>query len=181
MDIRPTAIAGVFEIGLDVHGDARGQFMRRFCARSFGEAGLQTQFVQINQSITIGAGTVRGMHFQRGSAAEVKLVGCTLGRAFDVAVDLRENSATFGHWVSTELNENTMLYIPRGCAHGFQALTETTHLLYLHDNFYAPALEGGVRYNDPALGIDWPLPPANLSARDLAFAPLGTNWESLSL
>jgi dTDP-4-dehydrorhamnose 3,5-epimerase len=177
----PTAIAGAYEVRLTVRGDARGRFKRHYCERSFAEAGLETQWVQVNHSITVGRGTLRGLHFQHPPAAEVKLVSCTLGRAFDVAVDLRKDSPTFLQWAHVEIDEATMFYIPRGCAHGFQALAEETHLLYLHSAFYTPEAEGGVRFDDPAVGVEWPLPPANLSPRDCAFPILDPSFEGLIL
>lgn len=180
MDIRPTAIDGVMEIRLKVHGDSRGRFKRHFCARQFAEAGLPTGFVQMNHSITIGRGTARGLHFQRAPQAEDKLVSCTLGRVFDVAVDLREGSATFGRWVGLELDEAAAFLIPKGCAHGFQTLSEEAHLVYLHSAFYTPELEGGLPLDDPTIGIAWPLPFANRSTRDLSFPPLGHDFERLS-
>jgi dTDP-4-dehydrorhamnose 3,5-epimerase len=111
----------------------------------------------------------------------VKLVSCTLGRAFDVAVDLRRGSPTFLKWAHVEIDEATMFYIPRGCAHGFQAYAEETHLLYLHSAFYTPEAEGGVRFDDPALGVEWPLPPQNLSDRDRDFPVLDPSFEGLTL
>jgi dTDP-4-dehydrorhamnose 3,5-epimerase len=177
----PTPIAGAYEVRLTVRGDARGRFKRHYCERSFAEAGLETRWVQVNHSITLGRGTVRGLHFQHPPAAEVKLVSCTLGRAFDVAVDLRKGSPTFLKWARVEIDEATMFYIPRGCAHGFQADADETHLLYLHSAFYAPDAEGGVRFDDPALGIEWPLSPANLSDRDRDFPLLDPSFEGLTL
>jgi dTDP-4-dehydrorhamnose 3,5-epimerase len=169
MEILATAITGLHEIRLKVIGDARGRFKRHFCEKSFAEAGLETRFVQMNHAVTLGRGTIRGMHYQRPPVEEVKLVSCTYGRAFDVAVDLRPDSPTYRSWAGLELDESVAYYIPRGCAHGFQALTGEVHLVYLHSASYTPEAEAGVRHDDPAIAIAWPLAPANLSARDQAF------------
>ena len=181
MEFLPTSIAGAFEVRLKVHGDARGRFKRHYCEREFDRQGLPTRWVQANHSITVGRGTVRGLHYQRPPAAEDKLVSCTLGRAFDVAVDLREGSPTFLRWARVEIDEATMFFIPKGCAHGFQTLEEETHLLYLHSEYYAPEAEGGVRFDDPRVAVEWPLPIANLSERDRAFPLLDHDFEGLTL
>lgn len=179
MEIVSTAIAGVFEIRLDVRADKRGRFKRHYCEKTFAEAGLMTRVVQVNHSITLGRGSLRGLHFQRPPYMEDKLVSCTLGRVFDVAVDLRRGSPTFLRWAAVELDESTAFHIPKGCAHGFQALSEEAHLVYLHSEYYAGAAEGGIRYDDPAIGIAWPLEPSNLSDRDLSFAAVTEEFESL--
>jgi dTDP-4-dehydrorhamnose 3,5-epimerase len=181
MEFVATQIAGAFEVRHDVHSDARGRFKRQYCEREFAEAGLNTRWVQVNQSVTLGRGSIRGMHFQRPPAAEAKLVSCPVGRAFDVAVDLRRGSDTFLKWVAVEVDESASFYIPEGCAHGFQALTDELHLIYLHSAFYAPEAEGGVRFDDPTIGVDWPLPAANLSDRDRSFALINRDYEGMTL
>lgn len=181
MEIVPTAIAGVFEVRLAVRADKRGRFKRHYCEKTFGEAGLMTRVVQVNHSITLGRGSLRGLHFQRPPHSEDKLVSCTLGRVFDVAVDLRRGSPTYLHWAAVELDETRAFHIPKGCAHGFQTLSEEAHLVYLHSEYYAGEAEGGVRFDDPALAIAWPLEPSNLSDRDLSFAPIDEEFESLAL
>ena len=137
--------------------------------------------VQVNHSLTRVAGAVRGLHFQRPPRAEAKLVRCLKGCVLDVAVDLRAGSPTYLNWHAVELSalNRLALFVPRGFAHGFQTLTADCELLYLHDEFYSPEHEGGLRHDDPALAIAWPLPVADLSARDAAhplvsagFAPL---------
>src|SRR5215210_7401028 len=128
MEFVPTAISGAFEVRHDVRVDGRGHFHRQYCEREFGAAGFNTHWVQVNHSVTVGSGSVRGMHFQRAPHAEAKLVGCTSGRAFDVAVDLRRESATFLKWAAVEIDEHRSFYIPEGCAHGFQVLSEEVHL-----------------------------------------------------
>lgn len=181
MQFHPTPIAAVVRIEYDVRGDARGRFKRHFCATEFERAGLPARFVQMNHSITVGRGSARGMHYQRAPAAEDKLVSCTSGRVFDVAVDLRAGSPTFLQWTAAELDEATALFIPKGCAHGFQVLSDEAHLVYLHSEFYSPEMEGGLRSDDPAIAIDWPLPLANRSPRDLGFALLTDEFEGVVL
>ncbi|MGQ0559095.1 MAG: dTDP-4-dehydrorhamnose 3,5-epimerase [Sphingosinicella sp.] len=181
MDFIASSIAGAFEIRLRVHEDARGRFKRHYCRREFEVAGLPSDFVQVNHSVTRGRGTIRGLHYQSPPAAEAKLVSCTFGRAFDVAVDLRRDSPTFLEWAHVELDDATMFFIPKGCAHGFQALTDETHLLYMHSDYYAPELEAGLRFDDPRVGINWPLAPSGLSPRDGAFASLDPGFEGLEL
>ena len=166
----PTSIAGAFEVRHDVWSDERGRFRRQYCEREFAAAGLNTRWVQINHSVTLGRGSVRGMHFQHPPAAEAKLVSCPVGRAFDVVVDLRSGSSSFLQWVAVELDETSSLYLPEGCAHGFQTLTDEVHLIYQHSAYYAPETEGGVRFDDPAIGIEWPLPIGTMSDRDDSFA-----------
>jgi dTDP-4-dehydrorhamnose 3,5-epimerase len=181
MEFLPTRIAGAFEVRHDVRADPRGRFKRQYCEREFAAAGLNSHWVQVNHSVTLGLGSIRGMHFQRPPAAEAKLVACPVGRAFDVAVDLRRGSDTFLNWVAVEIEESTSFYIPEGCAHGFQALTEELHLIYQHSVEYAPELEAGVRFDDPAIGIAWPLAPANLSDRDRGFGLIDGNFEGVAL
>lgn len=177
----PTSISGLFEVRHDVRSDARGWFRRQYCEREFAAAGLNTNWVQVNHSVTLGSGTIRGLHFQRQPAAEVKLVSCTMGRAFDVVVDLRRGSATFLQWASVEISEETSFYIPEGCAHGFQTLTEVVHLVYMHSASYTPKAEGGVRFDDPAIGIDWPVPVGTVSDRDRSFRLIDNEFEGIQL
>jgi len=128
MKFVPTSIAGVFEVHHDVRSDTRGRFRRQYCEREFATVGLNTSWVQMNHSVTLGSGSIRGLHFQRPPYAETKLVSCPVGRAFDVAVDLRRDSGTFLRWAAVEIDETTSFYIPEGCAHGFQALAGEVHL-----------------------------------------------------
>jgi len=180
MEIASTSIAGAFEVRHDVSSDDRGRFKRQYCEREFAAAGLNTRWVQVNHSVTTERGAIRGLHFQRPPHGEAKLVSCPVGRAFDVAVDLRRGSETFLRWAAVEIDDAVSFYIPEGCAHGFQALSDEVHLIYLHSAFYAPEAEGGVRFDDPRLGIAWPLPPATLSDRDRSFALLGDDFEGLA-
>lgn len=174
MIFRPLPLPGAFEIEIAPHEDARGLFARIFCEKEFSARGLTTRWVQMNVSLSRAAGTLRGMHFQRPPAAEVKLVRCLRGRALDVIVDLRRDSPGFGRHCALTLDpeRRNAIYIPEGFAHGFQTLAPDTELMYFHSAAYAPEHEGGVNALDPALGIDWPLAPVNLSARDRALPPL---------
>jgi dTDP-4-dehydrorhamnose 3,5-epimerase len=181
MQFIPTALEGAFEVRHDVRSDARGRFRRQYCEREFGAAGLNTKWVQVNHSVTLGVGSIRGMHFQRPPAAEAKLVSCPVGRAFDVVVDLRSGSPTFLQWAAVEIDEQTSFYIPEGCAHGFQALTDELHLIYQHSALFMPEAEGGVRFDDPAIGIDWPLPVGTVSDRDRTFKLIDDQFEGVQL
>jgi dTDP-4-dehydrorhamnose 3,5-epimerase len=181
MRIEPVDIPGAFTIRHDVRGDERGRFARQYCRREFAAAGLMIDWVQVNHSVTLGSGSIRGMHFQSPPHGEAKLVSCPVGRAFDVAVDLRRGSPTFLRWAAVELDEATSFYIPPGCAHGFQTLTDEVHLIYQHSEYYEPASEGGLRFDDPALAIAWPLPAGTVSARDRSFSPVGEAFEGLAL
>ena len=170
MDIAETEIQGVYLVRLAAREDDRGYFMRTYDRKIFERHGLETEWVQKNQSLSVIQGTLRGLHFQRGAAAETKLVRVLSGRIFDVAVDIRKDSPTYGRHVSAELSaENrTALYIPRGFAHGFCTLEANSLVSYKVDNFYSPELEGGLLWDDPSLNIRWPMPdePACLSEKD---------------
>jgi len=156
-----TPIPGAFEIALEERADDRGFFARVWCANEFAAHGLDTRLVQINLSFNHRAGTLRGMHFQRAPHEEAKCVRCTQGAIYDVVVDLRPSSPTFKRWHAVELTaaNRLMLYVPKGCAHGYQTLEPDTETFYLVSEFYAPGSEGGVRWDDPAFGIEWPDAP----------------------
>lgn len=181
MTFEPTNISGAFIVRHAVRADTRGRFKRQYCEREFAEAGLGTRWVQVNHSVTLGAGSIRGMHFQRPPHSETKLVSCQVGRAFDVAVDLRQGSPTFLQWASVEIDEATSFYIPERCAHGFQALTDEVHLIYQHSSFHAPESESGIRFDDPAVAIEWPLPVGIVSARDRSFPLIDEPFEGIGL
>ena len=169
MRFEPTPIAGLWEIATAPHRDDRGSLTRLFCADAFHDAAPEgLRFVQVNHSITRRRGTVRGLHLQRPPAAEFKLIRCLRGRVFDVAVDLRPGSTTFGRWHAVELSDDNQrqVLIPPGCAHGFQTLVDDCELLYQHTAAYRPDCEDGVRHDDPGLAIAWPEPVADVSARD---------------
>lgn len=159
MRITPLKLAGTFEVRFEPKGDHRGYFMRLYDRKLFAEHGLTTDWAQENQSLSTRKGTIRGLHYQLPPHAETKLVRSLLGTIWDVFVDLRAGSPTFGQWDAVELSpENyNAVYIPRGFAHGFCTLTDTCVITYKVDNFYAPDHESGVRWNDPDVGIEWPL------------------------
>lgn len=181
MDFVATDLADAFAVQHDVRSDSRGRFKRQYCEREFAEAGLNVHWVQTNHSVTLGRGSVRGMHFQRPPFAEAKLVSCPVGRALDVAVDLRRGSPTFLRWAAVEIDETTSFYIPPGMAHGFQALTDEVHLIYQHSAPYDPQSEGGVRPDDPALHLVWRLPVATMSERDRSFPLLDAGFAGIEL
>jgi dTDP-4-dehydrorhamnose 3,5-epimerase len=170
MIFHPTGIQGAILVESQPHHDERGFFARTYCEREFSANGLNTRWVQHNHSLSRTVGTLRGLHFQCSPSAEIKLVRCLKGRVWDVVVDLRKESPTFRRWEAHELSENNMcaLYIPVGCAHGFQCLTDECQLFYLMSEFYEPRCSLGVRWDDPDLAIAWPLPALNISPRDQA-------------
>jgi len=155
-------------IELDRKGDDRGFFARLYCEREFGGEGLATRFVQMNNSLSATRGTLRGMHYQLAPSAEVKVVRCLKGALWDCIADLRQDSLSFGKWFGAELNEDNrlMMYVPRGFAHAILTLADETEALYLVSDFYDPAAERGVRFDDPWLGIKWPIEPKEVSVKD---------------
>jgi dTDP-4-dehydrorhamnose 3,5-epimerase len=175
MRFTPLVPEGVWLIQGDRRADDRGYFVRTFCAAEFAAHGLPTVFPQCNTSFNAAAGTLRGLHWQADPFPEGKLVRCTAGAVFDVAVDLRPGSATHRQWVFAELSaaNGDALYIPPGFAHGFQALQDGSELFYQMTESYRDGLARGLRWNDPALAIAWPLPDPILSARDAALPLLG--------
>ncbi|MFL9671404.1 dTDP-4-dehydrorhamnose 3,5-epimerase [Pseudomonas marginalis] len=181
MNIRNTPIAGAVVAETQPFQDHRGAFSRLFCERSLSDIIGEQRIVQINHSRTTTLGAVRGLHFQYAPHAEMKLVRCLKGRVWDVVVDLRAHSKTFLQWHAEELSPETgrMLVIPQGCAHGFQVLEAESELLYLHTAFYDPGAEGAVRYDDPRIGITWPLPVTDLSERDKNHALLSNEFAGL--
>jgi dTDP-4-dehydrorhamnose 3,5-epimerase len=158
--------------------DDRGFFARSFCIEEFAAHGLETKFVQHSTSFSRRRHTLRGIHFQRAPHAETKVVSCIQGAIFDVIVDLRPASPTFRHWEAFELTARNrlQLYVPKGFAHGHQTLVDDTTVAYLISEFHVPAAAGGIRYDDPALGIGWPAAPSILSEKDRewpALEPVG--------
>ena len=168
MKFQPTRIAGVVVVEPDRHADERGFFLRSFCREAFAAHGLGVAFAQCATSYNLRRGTLRGLHYQRAPVAEAKLVRCVRGAAYDVALDLRPASATRGAWVAVRLSarEANAVFIPEGCAHGFQTLEDDTELFYQITAPYRPEAEAGVRWNDPTLAIDWPVQEPILSQRD---------------
>lgn len=171
-----TSISGVFVIDLEPRRDERGFFARQWCADEFKRAGLDPRVAQINTTHSVAAGTLRGIHYQKAPHAEVKLVRCTRGAVFDVAVDLRHGSPTFCQWFGIELKAESgrMLYIPEGCGHAFLTLAPATDLSYQASVPFAPASAAGVRHDDPAFSIVWPRAIDVISAQDL-------NWPHFSV
>ncbi|WP_252273075.1 dTDP-4-dehydrorhamnose 3,5-epimerase [Pseudomonas subflava] len=182
LTVSVTPIDGLMRVDCDSYRDERGAFTRLFCADELAPLLGERHIVQVNQSITRQVGAVRGLHFQHFPHAEMKLVRCLRGQVWDVAVDLRRDSPTFLHWHAEQLSaENRrMLVIPEGCAHGFQVLEQDSELLYLHTAFYRPDAEGGVRHDDPALAIEWPLPVQDLSTRDRQHPPITPKFNGLA-
>lgn len=171
-----TALPGVFILEPKVFGDHRGYFMETYSTRVFAELGIDNVFVQDNQSFTARKGTLRGIHFQNAPMAQAKLVRVTRGAVLDVAVDLRKGSPTYRQWVGVELSaENKrMLFIPRGFGHGFVTLTEDVEFCYKVDNLYSKECDRGIRFNDPAIGVEWGVEAPVLSEKDSA-SPLLTD------
>lgn len=168
MDIIQTKLDSVYILLPKVFGDHRGWFMESWSRRTMEEAGLFYDFVQDNHSMSAVRGTLRGIHFQRGDKAQAKLVRCARGAVLDVAVDLRHDSPTYRQWVAVELSgENKkQLLIPRGFGHGFVTLTDDVEFLYKADQYYAPEADGGIRWNDPDIGVDWGVDQPILSEKD---------------
>ena len=173
-EFQKTGLDGVVLVVPRVFSDARGKFLETYRRKDFEEHGITGEFVQDNHSITTVKGTVRGLHFQKGEYAQAKLVHCLAGEVYDVAVDLRKGSQTYGKFVAVTLTgeNHHMLFVPRGFAHGFQTLTEQAQVSYKVDNNYYPQSEGGLLYNDPALEIPWPIRDAVLLPKDLAWPTL---------
>jgi dTDP-4-dehydrorhamnose 3,5-epimerase len=171
MHIESTVIEGVFVVHPARHHDERGYFARVHCQETFLRAGIDARFVQVNAQFSPVPGTLRGLHFQRGDAAEIKYARCIRGRVWDVAVDLRPGSPTLHRYVAVELDSDvgTGLVVGRGCAHGFVTLEPDSEVVYMTDRAYAPDAATGVRWNDPAFGIDWPVSIEVTSERDAAW------------
>lgn len=161
-------MAGTRVIEPSPHEDERGRFFRAWCSREFTENGIEFLPVQANMGLSLHKGTIRGMHVQVPPAPEAKLIRCTRGSMFDVVLDLRPNSASYGMWCGEELSAENgrMLYVPELCAHGYQTLEDDTEMYYLTSQFYTPAAATGVRFDDPAFGIEWPLPATVVSEQD---------------
>jgi len=168
MIFRETRLPGAYLIEIEPRTDDRGFFARTWCRNEFTEHGLETEFVQGSLSRTGVRGTIRGMHFQKAPHEEVKLVSCIRGAIYDVIVDLRPESPTYLQWLPVEMTggSHQVIYIPKQFAHGFQTLADDTEVSYMVSAFYVPEAATGLRYDDPAIGIDWPMPVAGMSERD---------------
>jgi dTDP-4-dehydrorhamnose 3,5-epimerase len=178
MIFTPTPLPGAYLIDLEKRGDDRGFFARVLCEREFANLGLQTRYVQVNNSLSVPKGTMRGMHYQLAPKAETKLVRCVRGGLYDVILDLRPDSRTFGKSFGAELTaENRrMMYVPKGFGHGFVTLMDNTEAFYFADEFYAPDQERGVRWNDPKFSIQWPMDPIVLSDKDAKQRDFDPAW-----
>jgi len=171
MRIEPAAVAGVMLVSVEPHVDDRGLFARTYDAATFAAAGLPANWPQCNVSWNRSRGTLRGMHYQRAPFEEPKLVRCTAGRIFDVAIDLRPESPTYCRWVGVELSRErrNALLIPAGCAHGFLTLEDEAEVFYMMGEVFHPEAAAGVRWNDAAFGIEWPLAPTTMADRDASW------------
>lgn len=168
-------VAGARVVEPTPHQDARGRFMRAWCQREFADAGIEFEPLQANMGLSVHSGTIRGLHYQVSPALEAKLVRCTRGSLFDVVVDLRPESPTYRCWYGIDLSADNgrMLYVPEGCAHGCQSTTDDTEILYMTSAFYAPDAVRGVRYDDGAFGIRWPMPVTVVSEQDRNWPLMG--------
>jgi dTDP-4-dehydrorhamnose 3,5-epimerase len=181
LNFMETPLHGAYIIELQLIRDSRGSFGRIFCLEELKTIGHDGQVVQMNHSITSAKGTIRGMHYQKPPWTEIKLVKCIRGAVFDVVIDIRKGSPTFLRWHGEVLSEKNMrmMYVPRGFAHGFQNLEEDSELLYLHTNYYHPEAEGAIRYDDPAVGIAWPLQVVVISERDRDYPILMEDFQGV--
>jgi dTDP-4-dehydrorhamnose 3,5-epimerase len=178
MIFTPTPLSGAYLIDVEKKGDDRGFFARTFCQNEFGQLGLVRHFCQVNNSLSPRKGTLRGMHYQLAPRAETKVVRCISGALYDMVLDLRDGSATFGRSFGVELSaENRrMMYVPKGFAHGFLTLTDDTETFYFVDEFYTPERERCIRYNDPKFALKWPGTPVVISDKDKNQADFDTSW-----
>lgn len=178
----PTPLSGAYLIHPNSFEDERGSFSRVFCKGEFADI-FKGDIAQINHSVTLKKGTVRGMHFQYSPYAEIKMVKCIKGSVFDVIVDIRQNSKTFLQWFGAVLSvkNRTMIFIPEGFAHGFQTLEDDTELLYMHSELYTPHHEGALNALDPMLHISWQLPISSISQRDKSHPMLQSDFQGLVL
>ena len=181
MIFNSTILTGAYIVDPSPLKDDRGMFMRTYCKKQFEQIGFNSEWVQMNHSISYKKGTIRGMHFQIPPFGEVKMVKCIQGAIFDVIVDLRKDSPTFLQWISVDLTKENkrMLYIPAGFAHGFQTLTDDTELIYHHSHFFTPEAEKGLLYNDPLLSINWPLALTAISDRDLSHQTINQEFKGI--
>ncbi|WP_266031557.1 dTDP-4-dehydrorhamnose 3,5-epimerase [Brucella intermedia] len=168
MIVRPLSLDGVLEISPRKFGDDRGSFSETYNAKSFAEAGIELTFVQDNHSYSAAKGVVRGLHYQLPPFVQDKLVRVTRGAIFDVVVDIRKSSPTFGKWVSLEVSAEkwNQILVPKGFAHGFMTLVENTEVIYKVTNYYSPEHDRSIRYDDPAIGIDWPIVSSGVQLSD---------------
>lgn len=163
-----TNIERVFIIELEPYKDERGMFSRIYCKKEFQTINVDRDFVQANYSFTLKKGTIRGLHFQKPPKEESKIIKCIKGKVFDVVVDIRKNSPTYLNWISVELSQENMkmIYIPEGCAHGFQTLEDNCEMLYFHSEYYSPEHERAIYFGNEKINIRWPLSITEISKKD---------------
>ena len=173
MKVTETKLKGVYVVEPQVFGDARGWFTESWSEKKLVGAGIMADFVQDNHSYSAQKGTLRGLHYQLNPMCQAKMLRCTRGKIFDVAVDIRKGSPQYGQWVGVELSaeNHKQLFIPRGFAHGFITLTDDVEVQYKADNYYAPECDGNIRWDDPEINVEWPIEPVILSDKDRV-APL---------
>lgn len=183
MKFTPLTLPDAYKIEIESRGDSRGKFSRLFCAKQFQQIAFDKTIVNVYHSYTATKGTIRGMHFQYPPDCEIKIVKCIRGAIWDCMVDIRKDSSTFLQWEASELTDqnDTMMYVPEGFAHGFQSLTDDVEVLYCVTNFYSSENEGGLRFDDPRLGITWPLELSVISDRDRAHPLLDDRFEGIVL
>jgi dTDP-4-dehydrorhamnose 3,5-epimerase len=181
MTFEATPLPGSYLVTLTPFSDERGWFARSYCQDEFRQIGHSQPWVQMNHSMTFTRGSLRGMHYQVPPFQEIKMVRCIAGAVFDVIVDLRADSPTLWKWYGAELSaaNKQMMYIPQGFAHGFQALTDNCELVYHHSEMYTPNAEAGIRYNDPRISIEWPLPVTVISSRDADHPLIDNNFKGV--
>ena len=179
MKFTPTKLSGVYVIDLEPHEDDRGFFARTFCKREFAEHGQCTDFVQCNLSYNKKRGTLRGMHYQKHPYEEIKIVSCMKGALYDVVLDIRKDSGTYGEWIAEKLTDTNhrMLYIPKGLAHGFQTLTDDCLMYYQMGQFYTPSSGSGICYDDERFHIVWPIKEKTISKQDQSWGTMGLKRE----
>jgi dTDP-4-dehydrorhamnose 3,5-epimerase len=182
MIFTPTSLAGAHLIDLEKRGDDRGFFARAFCENEFGKHDLVGHFCQVNNSLSVQKGTLRGMHYQLAPRAETKVVRCIQGAVYDMILDLRRDSPTFARSFGAELSAQNrrMMYVPKGFAHGFLTLADDTEVIYLVDEFYSPEHERGIRYNDPRFNLQWPEAPAVISDKDKGQPDFDPAWHLIA-
>jgi dTDP-4-dehydrorhamnose 3,5-epimerase len=178
-----TPLKGLYVIKLDPFKDERGLFARTFCKEEFKKINHSKEFVQFNYSLTISKGSIRGLHYQVPPSSEIKLIRCIRGKVFDVTVDIRKNSPTFLDYFGVELSEDNMkmIYVPECFAHGFQTLEPNSQLVYHHSNYFNPADERGIRYDDPLIDIKWPMTPSSMSEKDKNYDFLDSQFAGIKL
>lgn len=182
-NISAVSTSGAYIITSRKNADERGYFRKLFSEQAFASYGLCTKYVDINNSVTKSAGCIRGLHYQRSPYAEVKLVRCIRGEVYDVIVDVREGSPTFLMWYATTLSEDDdqLLYVPKGFAHGVQALRDNSEIIYMSSAYYQSDYEEGVRFDDERIGINWKLPPRSLSDKDMSIPDIAIGFKGVRL